>query len=352
MTMRRMLVMAGGAVLPIALISILLGNQWVVDAVDDSDLHFDRGFGAVLYWLFFPNWRLTAGHATWKYLVAIDLGTILFFVLLIALAAVGARSVDPERGTFGAVVTGWWAAFVAGGVAGLFGGLLLKWALDFPDGVGPSVFNSVMRGASFGFGYGWLAGLGMLVGLLMARGRGAAAPGQAQGQGGGPYAQQPGPYGQQPFGSPMPPAQQQPMQQQPMQQAAPFVPPQGQPQQPWGGVPQQPMQYPPQPGAPQPYGAAPVPGQPPAQQPSVPQQPSAPAAEQSPPAEQPTPGEQQSAPAAQAPPAAGGAPAEPGKDTPEQDAPGKDAPGDADDSDDLDLADRTIVDRKRDPGDS
>ncbi|MFE9104958.1 hypothetical protein [Actinomadura geliboluensis] len=349
MTMRRMLVMAGGAVVPIALISILLGNQWVVEAINESGIHYDEGFAPPLYWLLYPSWRLTAGDATWKFLVAIDLGTILFFVLLILLAAAGARAVDPERGALGAVLTGWWATVVAGGVAGLFDGALINWALDMPDGAGPNVFTSVTHGASFGFGYGWLAGLGMLLGFLMSRGRGTAARQQP----GGPYAQQPqpGPYAQQPYGQPMPPMQQPPMQpqqpmqpMQPMQQQAPYVPPQGQPQQPWGGVPQQPMQqYPPQQQPPQPpYGAAPVPQQPPApQQPSVPQQPSAPQAEQAAPME-PTP------------PAPAEEPAEPEQETPKDaatDTP-EDTPENAADSDDLNLADRTIVDRKRESGDS
>ena len=49
MTMRRMLVMAGGAVVPIALISILLGNQWVVDAINDTGLHWNEGIAPPLY---------------------------------------------------------------------------------------------------------------------------------------------------------------------------------------------------------------------------------------------------------------------------------------------------------------
>ncbi|QKW38115.1 hypothetical protein HUT06_32325 [Actinomadura sp. NAK00032] len=340
MTMRRMLVMAGGAVVPIALISILLGNQWVVDAINETGIHYDEGIAPPLYWLLYPSWRLTAGDATWKFLVAVDLGTILFFVLLILLAVAGARAVDPQRGALGAAVTGWWATVVAGGVAGLFDGILINWALDLPDGAGPNVFNSVTHGASFGFGYGWLAGLGMLLGFVMSRGRGAGA----QQQPGGPYAQQQaGPYAQQPYGQPMAPMQQQPMQQPMQQQAAPYVPPQGQPQQPWGGVPQQPMQQYPQQQAPQPYGAAPMPPQPPAQQPPQAQQPSVPQQPSAPPPEQ-------AAPAEQAPPAAAEAPAEPEQDAP-KDTPEK-ASDDAADSDDLNLADRTIVDRKRDGGDS
>ncbi|NKZ03638.1 hypothetical protein [Actinomadura latina] len=320
MTMRRMLVMAGGAVVPIALISLLFGNQWVVDAINDTGLHWDEGIAPPLYWLLFPKWRLSAGPAPWKFVLALDFSTVLFFLLLIGFAAVGARALDPRRGGLGAVVTGWWATVVAGGIGGFVMGVLLSWVLDLSSDRGPYVFNAVSHGAAFGFAYGWLAGIGMLLGYLVTR-RGATAQAQQPGQ----YApQQPGMPMQQPYGQPM---GQRPGQYA-QQQAVPYVPPQGQPQQPWGGVPQQPMQqqYPhQQPGVPQQYGAAPV------QQPSVPQQPPAPPPEQ-------------------APPAAPEAPAE-AKQDPPADAPNDpptDPPADAPEDDDLDLADRTIVDRKRD----
>ncbi|MFA1542790.1 hypothetical protein [Actinomadura monticuli] len=305
MTMRRMLVMAGGAVVPLALISILLGNQWVVDAINDTGLHWDEGIAPPLYWLLFPAWRLSPGHLAWKYVVVLDIGVVLFFVLLILLAVAGARAVDPQRGAIGAVVTGWWATVVAGGIAGFVLGVMMRWALDITSDSGPLIFNAAARGASFGFAYGWLAGLGMLLGYILGRPRGAAAQP-------GPYAQRPGMPVQQPaYGQPMPqqPMPQQPMQ--PMQQPAPYVP---QPQQPWGGMPQQPVpqQYPQQQAAPQQFGAAQ-----PAPQPPVPQQPPAPQA----PAETPE------------------APAEAGQDAAEDDAR---------EPDDLDLGDRTVVDRKRD----
>lgn len=293
MTMRRMMVMAGGAVVPIALISILLGNQWVVDAINDTGLHWDEGIAPPLYWLLFPAWRLTPGPLDVKYVVVLDLGVVLFFVLLILFAVAGARAVDPQRGALGAVVTGWWATVVAGGIAGFVVGVMMRWALDITSDSGPFIFNAVTRGATFGFAYGWLAGLGMLLGYFVGRPRGAAA--QQPGQ----YAQQPGmPMPQQPaYGQPAP---QQPMQQY-QQQAAPYVPPQGQPQ-PWGGVPQQYQQQ----AAPQQFGAP--------QQPPVPQQPPAPSA-----------------------PAAPEAPAGAGQDA-----------DNAQESEDLDLGDRTVVDRKRD----
>lgn len=159
MTMRRMLVMAGGAVVPIALISILLGNQWVADAINKSgDFQNGRGIAPLVSWLLFPRWRVTGGDIDWKFTVALDVSTVLFFVLLILLAVAGARALDPERGALGVVVTGWWATAIAGGVAGLVRGVLSKWALDIPDSGGPSLLLSIPSGVSFGFLYGWLAG--------------------------------------------------------------------------------------------------------------------------------------------------------------------------------------------------
>ncbi|GAA1869412.1 hypothetical protein GCM10009736_41170 [Actinomadura bangladeshensis] len=322
-----MLVMAGGAVVPIALISILLGNQWVIDAINDTGLHWDEGIAPPLYWLFFPAWRLTAGDYAWKYVAVLDLGVLLFFVLLILLAVAGARAVDAQRGAIGAVVAGWWATVVAGGIAGFMTGIMLRWALDITSDSGPFIFGAVTRGASFGFAYGWLAGLGMLLGFLMTRGRGAAVqqPGQP-GQPGQYAPQQPAMPAQQPYGQPAP------------QQAVPYVPQQAQPQQPWGGMPQQPVpqqyqqqpyQQPQYPQQAQPQPAPPQQAQPQQQYgaPPVPPQPSAPAPEQ-------------------APPAAPGAPDEPKPDAPEN------AADDAAKDDDLGLADRTIIDRKRDGGDA
>ncbi|GAA1808467.1 hypothetical protein GCM10009735_46980 [Actinomadura chokoriensis] len=323
-----MLVMAGGAVVPIALISILLGNQWVIDAINDTGLHWDEGIAPPLYWLLFPSWRLTPGDSAWRYVAVLDFGVVLFFVLLILFAVAGARAVDDRRGAIGAVVTGWWATVVAGGIAGFVIGVLLRWALDISSGSGPFIFGAVTRGASFGFAYGWLAGLGMLLGFLMSRGRGAAA--QQPGQPGQYAPHQPAMPVQQPYGQPA------------QQQAVPYVPQQAQPQQPWGGMPQQPVpqQYQQQPYQQQPQypqQAQPQPGQPQQPQPQqygappVPPQPSAPAPEQ-------------------APPAAPEAPDEPKPDAPEDAA--DDAAKDAATDDDLGLADRTIVDRKRDGGDA
>ncbi|TDC64397.1 hypothetical protein E1200_20365, partial [Actinomadura sp. GC306] len=118
MTMRRMAAMAGGAVAPIALLALLFNNQWVVGAIRDGDFDYSGGIGPLVATLQFPQWRVTAGEGTWKYLFALDFTFLLFLVLLGLLAFAGARAIDPRGGVLGALVTGWWATAVAGGVAG------------------------------------------------------------------------------------------------------------------------------------------------------------------------------------------------------------------------------------------
>ncbi|TMQ99901.1 hypothetical protein ETD83_17840 [Actinomadura soli] len=364
MTMRRMFMMAAGAVLPVAVIALLFDNQWVVDAIRESDFEYDEGIGPLVSYSQTLAWRLTPGRGMeWSYVLVMDFAVLLFFVLLGLLVVGGARIIDPNRGPLGAVIVGWWAAIVAGAVSGLVYGPLAHWTLDFMSAsASRTIFFAIGQGATAGALFGWLAGLGALGGFVISGPRtGAQQPygGQQQYQQHPPFApQQPGMPGmpmQQPMPQqqmPQPPMQQQPMQQmqpgmqqqmQPHPSAVPYVPPQVPPQQqpPWGAapVPQQPgAPMPQQPGAPGPqqpgtpvpqqFGAPPVPPQQPAQPAPAPA-----AAEPSEPetaADDPEPSEP--GPEA-APEAASGAEPEPPADTPEDD--------------DLDLADRTIVDRGR-----
>lgn len=334
MTMRRMLAMTGGAVVPLALLALLFGNQWVVDEINKSDFRYDEGLGPVVTWLLALSWRITPmGGLGAKQVVAEDFSLIVFFGVLVGLVLAGARLADPERGPFGALIIGWWAAVVAGGVSGIVAAPLTRWAYEFSDGSFARTFGSTVgQGASFGFAFGWLAGLGALGGFFLARTRES-----------GPRPQQPyapaRPY-MAPQGMPM---QQQPYPQQmpPHPSAVPYVPPQGQPQQPaWGAapVPQPPPQgQPPQPGR---FGVPPVPPQPsaPPQEQEAPEAPEAPEALEEPSGAPDAPGEENPE----------GAPEQPSesKETPE-DGP-KDAPEDAPEDDDLDLADRTTIDRRRD----
>ncbi|QFG21178.1 hypothetical protein [Actinomadura sp. WMMB 499] len=296
MTMRRMVMTAGGAVLPVAVIALIFGNQWTVEAITGEGR--DGGLWPLLFWLQHPQWSVYPDDFyNWGYVISLDFGLILFFVLLAGLAAAGVRAVDPNRGMLGAVVTGWWACVVAAGVSSLVTGLLVKLTLDMEIIGGPVggsiVWNTVAGGAAFGLVYGWIAGLGALAGFHFGRDRGFGGQQQPMQQAGmqqagmqqgyvpqgyvqQPYAQQPGapmqpqmpPPGQQPVpGQPM--AGQQPYAQPQHPSAVPYVPPQGGPQQPaWGAAPQQPA-VPPQASAPEP----PAPAPPAAQQPPAPDAP-------------------------------------------------------------------------------
>ncbi len=350
--------MAGGAVLPVAVFALLFDNQWVVDAIRDSDFRYNEGIGPLVSWSHALAWRFTpADGSKWTFVLAVDFTTLLFFVLLAALVAAAGRILDPNRGPLGALIVGWWAAIVAAGIGGLVFGPLLYWTLDLRS-ASEAIFSSISQGVSSGFAFGWIAGLGAVGGFLMSRPR---TPGVQQPYGGGgqPYGAQQGmqqgmqppqhpqqPYGgqQQPYvpQQPGPQMPQQQMHQQPMPQqmppqqqmpphpsAVPYVPPQGQPQgqqPPWGVAAAPPQQ---QPGAPAPqqFGAPPVP----------PQQPAQPAAQPAPQAPAPEPAADEEEPAEPETAAErSDAPADPPEDTPERD------------DDDLDLADRTRIDRQRD----
>ncbi|WP_329521758.1 hypothetical protein [Spirillospora sp. NBC_01491] len=281
MTARRVFAMVIGATGPLALLALLVGNQWVSEAVVRNDVEMRTGLGPLLDWLRFPEWRLTGvgGHINTFGLVAtVDFTTMLFLVLVAALVLAGVRPLEPRGGLFGALVLGWWATLVAGGLAGLLRGFLMGPVLDFPSGRArmQMIWQGVEHGLGFGFFYGWLAGVGVLVAFLIIR-----APGPAAVRHGGmPMQQQPFPV-QHPAAMPyMPPGAAGPAQGEypppgPPQSGYPQAgpPQQGYPQggyaQPgWGNVPvqQRPGAVPPQalpPAAPSAAPAAPAPPVPP-----------------------------------------------------------------------------------------
>ncbi|TDD58745.1 hypothetical protein E1298_46960, partial [Actinomadura rubrisoli] len=278
MTTRRMFVTAIGAVIPVIVLALLFDNQWVVDAINDSDFEYDEGLGTLVGWLEFPSWRVSgvsgSSRTEWDYVLALDFSTLLFLVLLALLVLAAVRSIDPRRGHFGAVVVGWWATVLAGGLTGIVRGFLAKWTLDIPDGsLDEAIWRSVSGGAGFGLAYGWLAGLGALAGFFTGRPR-EYAPQQAMQGAYPPPGAYPHPGASLPPGGPMPSGPQMMPQQAhggqglpPQHPAAvPYVPPPGAPQQQpaWGA-----------PGPQQPYPGMPVPQQPapPFPQQPVPQQP-------------------------------------------------------------------------------
>ncbi|WP_433246984.1 hypothetical protein [Actinomadura nitritigenes] len=389
MTTRRMFMMSGGSLVPLLVLALLVGNQWVIDAINKSDFKYDEGLGPLVARLLFVAWRFTPPRGLdWRFVVSDDFTTLLLFAVVAVLVLAGARTIDPERGLLGALITGWWAAVVAGGVAGGVSGLLLNWSVKYSNGsVSRNFFESLQAGAASGLLYGWLAGIGALAGFLLSRSRGQAVPQQfgqyAPQQPYGaqqPYAPQqagpmqqpyaPQPYGQQPYGQ-QPGVPQQGMQPglppglpqgapQPMPTgpdrpglppqhpaAVPYVPPARPSQSPgWDGVP-----VPPQPGAPVPQPGVPAQAQAPeaAAETAVPApepEAAAPRADGEPEAHD----SEESAPQDAAP--AGAAPENAARK--EDTAREENAARDEDDDEDDDLADRTMVDRKpdlpRDPG--
>ncbi|MDL4819392.1 hypothetical protein [Actinomadura opuntiae] len=365
MTTRRMFMMSGGSLVPLLVLALLVGNQWVVDGINKSGFKFDEGLGPLVSHLFFVAWRFTPPRGLdWRFVVSDDFSTLLLFALVAVLVLAGARTVDPERGVLGALITGWWATVVAGGIAGGVAGLLLKWSVKYSDGsVSRNFFESLQAGAASGLLYGWLAGVGALVGFLLSRPRGQAAPQFGQ------YAPQQQPYNpQQPYA----PQQAAPMQQPYAQQ--PFAPQPYAPQQGQQGM-QQPMQQGMQQGMPMASDQAGLPPQHPAAVPYVPparpsqspawggvpvppQQPDAPASEAAPQASEAAvePPAEQAAPEPEEARAQDGEPAqhEPQDavpdDAPADEASSKDAGHDdgGDEEDDLRLPDRTRADRKPD----
>ncbi|MFI0370443.1 hypothetical protein ACH35V_21460 [Actinomadura sp. 1N219] len=191
MTMRRMVMAAGGAVLPVAVISVVFGNQWVAEALRNEAGPAYGGIWQPVYWLQTLRWFLYADNGmSWGVVIAVDFGVILSLALLAALVAVGIRAVDPNRGALGAVITGWWACVVAAGVGGFITGLFVELVIDSAEF--HKIGGYVADGTSFGLLYGWTAGLGALAGHHLTRDRGLGGRQPVQ----QPFAQQQ--YGQQP----------------------------------------------------------------------------------------------------------------------------------------------------------
>ncbi|MFI6521005.1 hypothetical protein ACIBF1_35995 [Spirillospora sp. NPDC050679] len=219
MTTRRIFGMALGALGPVLLLALLFGNQWVVEAVADSDIDRRGTLGTLLNWLQFPSWRITptGRRGSAGYVLALDFTLLLYFAAVAGLVFAAARALDPVRGAIGALVTGWWAVLVAGGLVAIPGGYLTTMTLDYPDALRTQVlWNSIAQGLGFGLFYGWLAGLGAVVAFLLTRGGRTVGP-MPQGV----------PQGAPSMPPPMPHPQQ-PMARQPVQPQPPF----GQPAQP------------------------------------------------------------------------------------------------------------------------
>ncbi|MBC6458728.1 hypothetical protein [Actinomadura sp. HBU206391] len=261
MAARRTLPLVISAVGPVGLIALVFGNQWTFEFLARKDIEYG-GFGGLLRLIQFPTWRLTTrGSSGFSYLVVIDLSLVLFLAVIGLLVMAGARALEPRRGAPGALILGWWATVVAGGLMGLVRALLYIPVQDFPEGTRANlIWNGIYSGAGFGLFYGWLPGLAMLVVFLATRPKDASAPAPFGGHGAA------GPQGAPP--PPPPPAQRQAAGGWGAQPPAAWGPPQSQAAhaQPAGYPPpgQAPFRgQPPQGGRPPYGGQAPYGGQPP-----------------------------------------------------------------------------------------
>ncbi|MBA9004111.1 hypothetical protein [Thermomonospora cellulosilytica] len=251
MAVRRVLAMLLAGVGTTALMALVFGNQWFGDLANgDGTASEDSLVRDLARWLHFPAWVVGRGPVLDQ--VGIDVSLLVLLGLLAVLILAGARSLEPRRGAFGALVLGWWAALVAAAITGLVRGTLLVVVGDFPSSLMRNVMlNHMAQGLFWGMVYGWLPALACLVAFLATRD--ARNPSSAP-----PWAS-PAPAA----GGSLPPNH---------PAAKPYAPPPGQPA-PQGWAPP-----PPSPGA-GPTGGLPVPQLPPAgYAPPVAHTPDAPAA--------------------------------------------------------------------------
>ncbi|WP_305883856.1 hypothetical protein [Actinoallomurus soli] len=179
-----------GAILAVAL---LAGNQWSVDAITRHDLYTNDKIGPLAQYLTFPSWRVSPLRAA--VLLPADVGTLAFLVFTALLIVPAVRSIVPRTGApgrppvpvgagggevrggaFGALVCGWWATVVAGALAGLVRGVVLNALEPLPGMSWRFTWSSLGSGAGFGLFFGWLVGLGVLIGLGRRRAHPAFPP--------------------------------------------------------------------------------------------------------------------------------------------------------------------------------
>jgi len=101
------------------------------------------------------------------------------FVLLAAFTTLGLMTLDPIRGTAGALVCGWWATFLAASIAAFVTQVLAGLVLDFPA----FIRLAVASGLEYGLAAGWVPGVAVMVAYVLTR------PGTAPGWSSGPPAE-------------------------------------------------------------------------------------------------------------------------------------------------------------------
>ncbi|MFC0038677.1 hypothetical protein [Actinomadura rayongensis] len=189
-------------VLPLVVLAVLFGNPWFRDWWFRQH-EFRNDYLQPIQSVSFLDWGFTRyGQPPMGYVVIDLFGTLLALGLTVLLAALAGRTVDPRRGAFGALVSGWWAALVACGLGGFVKGLA---TFQYDDLPAPArlLWSATESGLAFGFFYGWLGGLAALLAFLVGRGRTPRAAGYPAGA---PYAPPPAPPAA-PYGPPgAPPA--------------------------------------------------------------------------------------------------------------------------------------------------
>ncbi|MEV5753427.1 hypothetical protein AB0L00_36890 [Actinoallomurus sp. NPDC052308] len=182
-----------GGVGAVLVVAVLLGNQWVVDAILRHDGFTNEKIGPVVRFLTFPSLRVSPLRAAT--LLPADVGTLVLVVVTALLIVPAVRSFAPRAGgpgrapvpagaggevrggAFGAIVCGWWATIVAGALAGLIRGVLFNASEPLPGTVAwQFTWSNLTAGLGYGLFLGWLTGLGVLIGLNLGR-RTPAPPG-------------------------------------------------------------------------------------------------------------------------------------------------------------------------------
>ncbi|HEV3363052.1 MAG TPA: hypothetical protein VG795_02730 [Acidimicrobiia bacterium] len=166
MPLRRALMVSAGGVAVVMLQALVFGNQWFFEWVFENDLLEGSGAADLLRSvLLFPSWRLTPAGGFSSMLVP-DFSLLVLFVLLAAFTTLGLMTLDPVRGTTGALVCGWWATFLAAGIMAFVRQLLAALLLDYPD---PFFRFAVLGGLEYALFAGWVPGVAVLVAYVLTR---------------------------------------------------------------------------------------------------------------------------------------------------------------------------------------
>ena len=171
MPLRRALMVSAGGAAVVMVQALFLGNQWVSEWVYRNDfLEGSSTTAMIRSILFFPRWRLTPAGG-FKSMFVPDVGLGVFFVLLVAVTALGVMTLDPVRGMVGAFICGWWATFLAASAYAFVTQLLASMLFDFDA----YLRLGVASGLEYGLLLGWIPGLAVMGAYALTRPNAAPA---------------------------------------------------------------------------------------------------------------------------------------------------------------------------------